>query len=303
MRPIFRYTAVALLVGLSFQHSTAAQRSPQLANSSELPPSAEEVASATGILPLLQRLQEITLLTPASINPWEVLSLRQEIVEDVLSSSLQVDATIAQIDNEIAQAGELRGYLADKRDRAINMLNLSSLAIGGTLGIVSSALQLSTNLARAGNATGIVSGTVTSTLSAIGLKEQKGKERQFTFPSKMLAKLFNRPADTNSEYPPAVWEFITSVAPTDPDKITRQERLIRTWVQVKRIDSPDTPSGKVKIEHVTSRPSDNYKLTIDDLEDRGAMLQDLRAKLSLMKRDLGLLLQALPKMPSGSFPR
>jgi hypothetical protein len=66
-------------------------------------------------------------------------------------------------------------------------------------------------------------------------------------------------------------------------------------VEVKRIDAPGTPAGEKKIDHVTSRPSDGYKLTIDDLEDRVAMLQDVRAKLSFMKRDLGLLLQTFPK--------
>jgi hypothetical protein len=290
-----RHVAVAVILTFPLQSLDAEQRSPKLADNKELPASAEEVASSTGLLPLFHRLQEIMTLPPGAANQLEVLSLRQEVLEDVVSSSLQVDATIAQIDNEIAQAGELRGYLADKRDRTVNLLNLSSIATGGVLGIVGSALQLSPQLARAGNATGIVSGGVTSTLSSIGLRAQKGEVRRFTFPSNMLAELFNRPVEPNSEYPSAVWQFITSVAPTDQDKITRQQRLIRTWVEVERIDPPDTPKGKRKVEHVTSQPSAGYKLTIDDLEDRVAMLQDVRAKVSFMKRDLSALLQALPK--------
>jgi hypothetical protein len=34
------------------------------------------------------------------------------MVEKVLAASLEVDATIAQIDNEIAQSNEVRGYLS-----------------------------------------------------------------------------------------------------------------------------------------------------------------------------------------------
>ena len=290
-----RRVAVAVILTFPLQYLDAMQRGPKLADNGELPPSAEEVASATGLLPLFRRLQELVALPPDAVNRLEVLLLRQSILEGVVTSSLQVDATIAQIDNEIAAAGELRGYLADKRDGKVNLLNLSSIAAGGVFGIVSSALQLSPQTAKAGNTTGIVSGGLTSTLSAIGLKSQRGEDRQFRFPSNMLAELFNRPVDPTSEYPFAVRQFITSVAPTDQDKITRQQRLIRTWIEVKRIDPPDTPKGKKKIEHVTSRPSESYKLTIDDLEDRVAMLQDLRAKLSFMKRDLGVLLQALPK--------
>jgi len=58
---------------------------------------------------------------------------------------------------------------------------------------------------------------------------------------------------------------------------------------------PVLKKGEAKIERVTSRPSDGYKLTIDDLEDRMAMLQDFRAKLSFVKRDLALLLRSLPQ--------
>jgi hypothetical protein len=281
-----------------------AQKIVGFADTGELPPSAEQVASAAGLLQPFHRLRELMALPPGARNGLELLSLRQDILEGVTSSSLQVDATIAQIDNEIAQCSELRGYLADKRDHTVNLLNLSSIATGGALGVVSSALQLSARTSKAGNATGIVSGAVTSTLSAFGLKTQKGQQRRFGFPSNMLAELFNRSVEPNSEYPLPVWQFMTSVAPTDEDKITRQQRLIRTWVQVKRIDPPDTVKGKLKIEHVTSRPSDGYKLTIDDLEDRVAMLQDVRAKLSFMKRDLGVLLQALPKsmFATGSSP-
>jgi hypothetical protein len=35
-------------------------------------------------------------------------------------------------------------------------------------------------------------------------------------------------------------------------------------------------------------------LTIDDLEDRAAMLADVRAKVSFLKRDLAVLLSSLP---------
>jgi hypothetical protein len=49
----------------------------------------------------------------------------------------------------------------------------------------------------------------------------------------------------------------------------------------------------VKIDHVTSTPEEHFDLSIDDLEDRMAMLQDVRAKLSYLKRDLAALLESL----------
>jgi hypothetical protein len=38
-------------------------------------------------------------------------------------------------------------------------------------------------------------------------------------------------------------------------------------------------------------------LSIDDLEDRAAMLQDVRARISYLKRDLGALLASLRPSP------
>jgi Zn-dependent oligopeptidase len=67
--------------------------------------------------------------------------------------------------------------------------------------------------------------------------------------------------------------------------------LLQTWVQVKRIDSL---ASKDKIDRLTSQPSEALNLTIDDFEDRGAMLQDVRARISYLKRDLGTLLASLP---------
>jgi Tfp pilus assembly protein PilO len=43
-------------------------------------------------------------------------------------------------------------------------------------------------------------------------------------------------------------------------------------------------------------PEQHLKLTVDDLEDRIAMLQDVRAKLSYLKRDLAVLLASLPDL-------
>jgi hypothetical protein len=60
---------------------------------------------------------------------------------------------------------------------------------------------------------------------------------------------------------------------------------------VRRIDSL---ASREKIDRLTSQPSELLKLNIDDLEDRAAMLQDLRARISYFKRDLGLLLASMP---------
>ena len=98
--------------------------------------------------------------------------------------------------------------------------------------------------------------------------------------------------------------FLLAVPASDPNHLARWQQLMKTWLELKRLDPPpDTPAGRTKIEHVTSMPEQRLMLTIDDLEDRAAMLEDVRAKLSYLKRDLAALLSSLPDVAGTDSPR
>jgi hypothetical protein len=229
--------------------------------------------------------------SPVPADRWQILWLHQRISEQVMAASLQVDATIAQIDNEIARSNEVRGFLADRRDRAVSRANLLGVIVGGTLGATSSGLQLSSNLTKPAAGVGIGAGTLSAALALAGIREERGKSTRFDFESNMLAEFFDRPTLPNSRYPETVWVFLNEPSPTGLAGISRKQELLQTWVQVDRIDSL---SSTEKIDHLTSQPSESLKLSIDDFEDRGAMLQDVRARISYLKRDLGALLASLP---------
>jgi hypothetical protein len=238
----------------------------------------------------LARLKELAGKTDG-VDRWEVLWLHQHITEQVISASLQVDATLAQIDNEIARANEVRGYLADRRDRTVSRTNLLGVLLGGSVGATSSALQLSSSLTKPAAAVGIGAGVLSAGLALEGIHQQAGKTSPFAFQSNMLAEFFDRPTLPNSRYPETVWIFLNESSATGPVGVTRKEDLLRAWVQVQRIDSL---SSTQKIDRLTSEPSSGLRLTIDDFEDRSAMLQDVRARISYLKRDLGTLLASLP---------
>jgi hypothetical protein len=246
------------------------------------------------IIRVQPELSQLIKLTKTQADPSKLTPLRQKILEKVVAASLQVDATIAQIDNEIAQSNEVRGYLSDKKDKAVNRANMLSIVAGGTLGATSEGLQLPSGENKASSLIGIAAGVVSSSLAISGIRAQKGGTRLFDFNSNMLAELFERSTLEDSRYDPIVWSFLSDVAPTDPKGLSRKERLIKTWITLKRIDLPSTSAGKNKIDRVTSQPSDKLPLTIDDLEDRSAMLEDVRAKISFLKRDLSVLLSSFP---------
>jgi hypothetical protein len=256
------------------------------------PPPSEAIAQLIGVQPQIAQLQQ--LAAGATPDRWQLLWLHQYISERVMSASLQVDATIAQIDNEIARANEVRGFLSDRRDRTVTRANLLSALIGGGLGATSSGLQLSSSLTRPAAGVGIAAGAFSSGIAIIGIHAQPGKTHPFDFNSNMLAEIFDRPTLPDSRYPETVWTFLNQTAPNTPSDLTRMQQLLQTWVNVKRIDSL---ADSTKIDHVTSQPSDLYKLTIDDFEDRAAMLQDVRARISFLKRELGTLLASLPPTP------
>lgn len=108
----------------------------------------KEEANTSGVLRtarIIQVLPEMNQLNESARNESDaskVMRFRQQILEKVVAASLQVDATIAQIDNEIAQSNEIRSYLSDKRDKAVNRANLLSIVSAGTLGATSAGLQL-----------------------------------------------------------------------------------------------------------------------------------------------------------------
>ena len=251
------------------------------------PESTAELIKVSSEISQLKKLS--TSIIPA--DRWQILWLHQHISEQVMAASLQVDATLAQIDNEIARANEVRGFLADQRDHAVSRANLLSVLIGGAVGATSSGLQLSSNLTKPAAGVGIGAGTLSAGFALAGIHQEKGRSIPFDFSSNMLAEFFDRPTLPNSEYPATIWIFLNETSPIGPAGMTRKEQLLQTWVQVKRIDSL---SSTDKINRLTSQPSENLHLTIDDFEDRGAMLQDVRARISFLKRDLGALLMSLP---------
>jgi hypothetical protein len=253
-------------------------------------PTIENTAQLVGVLQELTELQRLSADT-ALADRWQVIWLHQHISEKVLATSLQVDATIAQIDNEIARATEIRSYLADRRDRAVNRANLLSIIAGGGLGAASSGLQLSTTLNKPAAGVGIGAGAFSAGLALFGIRAQKGDTSHFDFQSNMLAEFFDRPSLPDSKYPEMIWTFLSESPASSPTGLSRKEQLIETWVEVKRIDSLE--SGD-KIDRLTSQPSELRKLSIDDFEDRAAMLEDVRARISFLKRDLGALVTSLP---------
>jgi len=292
MRLAYRLISALLLAA----HMASAAQPPGQSK----PANAEATARLIGVqaeIAELQQLSDRQKLSPgvASEDRWRILWLHQHISEQVQAASLQVDATLALIDNEIARANEIHSYLSDRRDRAVSRANLLGIILGGGLGTASSGLQLSSSLDRQAAAVGIGAGALSAGFGIAGIHAQKGGVSQFSLQSNMLAQFFDRPTLPDSQYPAMIWIFLSQEPPNGPAGRSRRQQLLDTWVQVRRIDSLASAD---KIDRLTSQPAAQLRLSIDDFEDRAAMLSDVRARVSFLKRDLGDLLGALPAVAS-----
>jgi hypothetical protein len=302
LAPDRRLWLVAFLIA-ALTWSTAAQtpqtKSQPVAGASEsqalrLSPEAAQVADEIGVAQLLDQLSGKR--AAGSGVSLESLAVRQEITEKVLAASLDVDSVNAVIDSEIEQIRGIRADIQAKRDKAQNIINIASIVTGGAFGAVTSALQFKPSTVNLGNGIGVAGGAGSVVLSIVGIRQEGGRRTLGDSP-RMLARFFGRQPEAReaipSVYPGAVWSYLSSAAPSQPNTGTRREQLIAKWRSEGRIAQDGSPKGERRIESMSSNISQVRKLNINDLDNRVAMLLDVRVRVSLMKRGLSDILHGL----------
>ena len=290
--PIYAQTSLletAAHVGLCKPAESAVQR-PALS------PGAQEAARVFGIADLVERLNLLSETQPQGTPTLESLALRQEITEAVVTATLEVDGVLAEIDSELAQINAIRAELESRRDRAINLNTIANIVAGGVSGVVGTALQFKSNTANTGNAIGVAGAGVSTILSFIGLRQQRGGKRALGVAPNLLAKVLDRKPEFHSDYPEEIWTYLNDVPPAEQGSETRRARLIKRWTEVGRLEAASSPKSQHKIDLLTSSVSQQRSLSIDVLVDRAAMLADVRAQVSLINRDLSKLMQAVKSM-------
>jgi hypothetical protein len=280
-----------------------------------LSPEAVEVADQIGVAPLLKRiarLREAPAAADGSSMTLESLTVRQEITEKVLAASLDIDSVNAVIDSEVDQIRGIRADLQARRDKAQNIINIASIFTGGAAGAITSAFQFKPSTVNLGNGIGVAGGAGSVVLSLIGIHTQGGGRRPLGDSPRMLARFLGRQPDAMeaipSVYPDAVWSYLNSAAPAQPSLsaanssqsnsgqsniVTRREQLVAKWRTEGRINQDTSPKSQRRLESISGNISQVRKLNISDLDNRVAMLLDVRAKVSLMKRGLSEIVRAL----------
>ena len=304
---IRRFFLVALLAAAS-TWPTAAQTQPtntqqetgaSAIREPRLSPEAAQIADEIGVATLLDQLRsERAAGAPMVV---ESLAVRQEITEKVLAASLDIDSVNAVIDSEVEQIRGIRADLQAKRDKAQNIINIASIVTGGVAGAITSALQFKPSTVNLGNGIGVAGGAGSVMLSLIGIHKQGGGRRSLGDSPRMLARFFGRQPEAMevipSAYPEEVWIYLNSAPPSQPNTGTRREQLIAKWRSDGRIKQDASPRAERRIESMSSNLSQVRRLSMSDLDNRIAMLLDVRARVSLMKRGLSEIVRGLSAGP------
>ncbi|MBV9215909.1 MAG: hypothetical protein JO053_07000 [Acidobacteria bacterium] len=258
-----------------------------------LSPEAVEVAKEAKVVALMHSLADER--TKNGIRSLETLSIRQEIVERVLAASLDVDSVNAVVGFEIEHVRAARGGLQAKRDKAQNLINLAGIFVGGIPGVVGTAMQFSQRTANVGNGIGAGGGAASVVLSLVGLHQQGGTSDLGNSPriiSRFSGKIPAAAEEVSSVFPQDVWEYLNSAPPDKPGR-TRRDQLMEKWQKEGKLDQDGLLKSEEKLKALGRLGQQPPRLTIGEMDDVQAMLLDISASVSLMKRDLGEILRSL----------
>jgi len=135
---------------------------------------------------------------------------------------------------------------------------------------------------------GIAACIVPSIASGYALKAYSGKQLRSECEPNMLAKIFNRPTNQDIEYPKSVWAFLNTAPAGETGSVsagkTRKDQLIDRWISDKNIPSFTDKSNAKEIDILTATSSQKKGLSIDNLNVRLVMLEQLQGELAKMKR-------------------
>lgn len=211
------------------------------------------------------------------------LLCKQRVLADVTDVGFDVRRCTNAVDREIAKNASKAAYLTELRDRAIRFNTYADFVAGGLTGIIAGALEMSDLSRFANTSVDISEGVGQATLSAWAFKaEHAGDRRQGGLPN-ILAAVID-PAYRHEAYPDTVRAFLSTPSPDSSTGMSRVDAMLERW---EKLNFCLTHTGhrmrtSKRVKNLTGTHQEDATATIDLLEDRTAMLHDLRAEVTMM---------------------
>ncbi len=217
----------------------------------------------------------------------EGTAIRLEVSEVVITTMLQCQEVIAEIDYEISDNNCLKSAMGSKRDKAILYNTYASLLANGIVASVGNLLQMPQTMnEQPGETLESGSSLMSGALGYLALREQNGRKLSCGIKPNMLAKIFKRPNDPQTEYPDIIWKYLNSPPPGANNNDTRRQRLLQHWVSTGRLNDLTSPKSRAYMRTLGGTVPQVRTVTMSMLDDRTAMLADVRAMVAQIYKEL-----------------
>lgn len=258
------------------------------------------MVNAWGIGPYINNLDDSYKQWQASKTSDDAIQYlihKQKLTETLADLGFDVRRCTNAVDREIARNASRAAYLTELRDKAIRYNTYADFVAGGLTGIISGALEMSDLTRFASNSVDIAEGVGQSTLSYWAWRAEHAGDRSQGAVPNVLASIID-PSIPHRAYPESVSAFLNT-SPPDSNGKTRADMMRERWDRLNFCFAHSSRGHKMKkhhrVKHLTGQHQEDATMTIDLLEDRTAMLQDLRAEITTMDESLAELFDLLHK--------
>jgi hypothetical protein len=223
---------------------------------------------------------------------------RGKLVQYLQTSSFEVNAVKAEVELAIAKIDDARARIVEKRARVLKRNSIINFVSGGVTKMVGYSIALS-NVDLPTNLLEIVDGGIQSSLSGLAVKEQEDEKHFVQSVPTLLTTIIDGTNDQTHDYPAGVWRYLNSRAFAGEAIVTastlskggdttggetRRDKLIAAWSSSGMLGNKKTarndaatPPGKI---------SQGKTFSAQLLEDRAAMLSDLKSVVAQMNNNL-----------------
>lgn len=257
--------------------------------------SLRQVASIIGLLPVMEQITAMqaqfhnVVPTPSLeylAKRQKLLYLREKENQILSTANLEVNATRGFIESDMAHVAEAQAAMVEKRARVLRRNTIINFVSGGLTKITGYSIALAgpdtpTNILE------VVDGSVQCGLSGLTMKELHEENFLVKELPPRLAAL--NQSENRHVYPEQVWDFLNAPPLDGSGQTSRKEALAATWQQRGMMARTDKA---VKLRAGTTRHHLALaRIAPQLLEDRAAMLSELRSLVSEMHDSLMALSQ------------
>lgn len=243
------------------------------------------IANAIGVLDLLHEYyaNHVEVKQNQSLEVrLKSLELRQQLNQKIDFASLEISALSSEIDCEEEKVTQVASYLKGKAENVEQKLTVASIVIGAAGSILSGILI--NDESKLSEEIGIGVGLVGATLG-VGILMNK-PQIYFNHSRNILREIWAG-NDTSPLFPPSIWYYINYHDNSANNNESTRYKILESWMSFEQIS---TVNKKQKKQYIDIYFGDGGKYSIEQLENRANMYDQLESTIKTIKQDLKNLL-------------